>query len=270
MKTNTNVPPYISENPNGANQILRADPRELLYKSDSTRLEAVATCVGFDDLLDVTLEKNHPHMDTMIVVTTHADKATQAVARKHGAKCVQTDLFQKNGRNFNKGAAINAGFGYFQYHGWRMHLDCDIVLPDNFRRMFFNNTHRDEDCLYGCDRMDVTGQEAISKFLGGTSLPQHHHEYLINPHAGKISARYVDGLRGYVPIGFFQLWHARCQHGYPFSLGTAEHDDVLFASLWPESQRRCLPTAIVYHLCPSSIQMGGNWDGRRSMERLKK
>jgi len=53
----------------------------------------VTTCVGFDDVLDVTLGLNQPHLDTMIVVTTHDDKATQQVAKKHGAICVQSDLF---------------------------------------------------------------------------------------------------------------------------------------------------------------------------------
>src|SRR5580700_5612305 len=86
--------------------------------AESLRLEAVTVSVGFDDFLDVTLGLNHPHLDTQIVVTTHADRATQAVARKHGAICVLTDLFTKNGRNFNKGAAINAGFSRFQYYGW--------------------------------------------------------------------------------------------------------------------------------------------------------
>ena len=126
---------------------------------ESLRIEAITTCVGFDDILDITLGLNHPHLDTMIVITSHDDKKTQHVAQKHGAVCVQTDLFKKNGRNFNKGAAINAGMARYQYHGWRLHLDSDIILPDNFRRMLFNHTHLDENCIYGADRIDVIGKE---------------------------------------------------------------------------------------------------------------
>jgi hypothetical protein len=111
------------------------------YLKDSIRLEAVTTCVGFDDFLDVSLSHNMSQVDTMIVVTSHEDKKTQQVAQKHGAICVQTDLFKKNGRSFNKGAAINAGFGHFQYFGWRLVMDSDIVLPNNFRRILFNQTH---------------------------------------------------------------------------------------------------------------------------------
>lgn len=103
------------------------NPNKHTIEKESLRLEAVTVSVGFDDLLDHTLEINHPHMDNMIVITSHDDKNTQTVVRKHGATLVLTDLFKKNERNFNKGAAINAGFNYFQYHGWRLHLDADTA-----------------------------------------------------------------------------------------------------------------------------------------------
>jgi len=239
---------------------------EDVFAADSLRLEAVTVSVNFDDLLDETLRLNHPHLDTMIVVTSHDDKKTQGVARKHGAICVQTDLHKKNDRTFNKGAAINAGFGRFQYHGWRMHLDADIALPDNFHRMLFNHTHLDPDCIYGCDRIDVVGKEELKKATSGD--PQHRHSFLLVPTFDRgQGARYVDPLRGYVPLGFFQLWNARNQHSYPYSLGTAEHDDVQFAAQWPHSQRRHLPTVIVHHLC-TSREWGNNWNGRKQ-PRLK-
>ena len=233
---------------------------------EALRLEAVTVCVGFDDLLDVTLTLNHPHLDTLIVVTSHDDRATQAVALKHGAICVQTDLFSKNGRNFNKGAAINAGFSRFQYHGWRLHLDADIALPDNFRRILFNHTSLDRDCIYGADRVDVIGREAITRT---GCLPQHIHGFLLSPHpTHPLSSRYVDTLRGFVPIGFFQLWHCSTQKDYPWSLGTAAHDDVMFAEQWPAPCRRHLPTVICEHLCTEAPRLGENWDGHRSQPRI--
>lgn len=237
---------------------------------ESLRLEAVTTCVGFDDILDVTLTLNHPHLDTMIVVTTHADRLTQMCAQKHGAICVQTDLFFKNGRKFNKGAAINSGFGRFQYHGWRMHLDSDIILPDNFRRMAFNHTVLDENCIYGSDRVNLVGEKELREYLKSViRYPQAADSFRVNPQNNHpIEARYVDPLRGYVPIGYFQMWHAGSQHSYPYSLGTAAHDDVMFAEQWSVGHRRLLPTTIVYHLCANSSKMGENWEGRKS-KRLK-
>ena len=68
------------------------NPYTLPPSPESLRLEAVTVCVGFDDVLDVTLALNHPHVDTMIVVTSHDDRRTHRVARKHGAICVQTDI----------------------------------------------------------------------------------------------------------------------------------------------------------------------------------
>ena len=205
-----------------------------IFDLESKRLEIVTTCVGFDDILDVTLAKNHPQCDTLIVVTTHDDKATQNVARKHGAICVQTDLFYKNGRSFNKGAAINAGFDYFQYNGWRLHLDSDIILPDNFNRILFNHTHLERHCLYGADRFNIIGNENIKKLVNSSS-PQHHHGLLVGESGndGVLGHRVVDNLRGYLPLGFFQLWHCSTQKPYPYSLGTAAHDDMIFSASWP-------------------------------------
>ncbi len=238
-----------------------------LHLADSLRLEAVTVCVGFDDLLDITLGLNHPHLDTMIVVTSHADHRTQAVARKHGAICVQTDLFKKNGRNFNKGAAINAGFNRFQYHGWRLHLDADIALPDNFRRMLFNHTHLDRACIYGADRVDVIGRDTLEAIRAAG--PQHaERAFLLPPPGCHLSPRYIDPLRGFVPIGYFQLWHASTQKPYPWSLGTAAHDDVAFAEQWAEPHRRHLPTILCSHLCARPPQCGENWDGNRRQPRL--
>jgi hypothetical protein len=244
------------------------------FAADSQRIEAVTVCVGFDDVLDQTLAMNHPHLDTMIVVTSHEDHATQLVARKHSALCVVTDLHRKNGRAFNKGAAVNAGFGHFQWHGWRLHLDADIILPDNFRRLLFNHTHLDPACLYGADRVDVIGRAGVETLrVAARELPQHAYGSGLSPvHGGAVyarqpsssSARFVHSLYGWLPLGYFQLFHASRQRPYPYSLGTAAHDDVLFAALWPEPQRRLLPTAFVYHLCPTPPYYGQNWEGRKS------
>jgi hypothetical protein len=238
--------------------------------SEALRLEAVSTCVGFDDILDVTLSLNHPHLDTMIVVTTHNDKKTQLCAQKHGAICVQTDLFKKNGRVFNKGAAINSGFGRFQYHGWRMHLDSDIILPDNFRRMVFNHTTLDKACIYGADRVDVIGYKEVNDLRNSSFItPQASYGFKVDTNINKpIGSRYVDPLRGYVPIGYFQMWYADSQHPYPWSLGTAAHDDVMFGEQWCMEHRRLLPTTIVYHLNTIEGRMSQNWEGRTT-PRLK-
>lgn len=247
-----------------------------VHDTESLRLEGVTVSVGFDDMLDVSLTLNHPHLDSMIVVTSHDDKKTQAVARKHGAFCVPTDLIYKNGRHFNKGAAINAGFNYFQYHGWRLHLDSDIVLPDNFRRMLFNHHHLDRNSLYGADRVDVVGPKKVASLRDHfRDHPQHRCRFLVDcthdrKFDGPLGGRMVSQLNGYTPLGYFQLWHASKQRGYPYSLGTAAHDDTMFSHLWPLKNRHLLPGVIVYHICARSPKWGENWDGNRKQPRLSK
>lgn len=247
-----------------------ASETERRYAEECNRLEIVTTCVGFDDLLDITLGLNHAHADTMIVVTSHGDRATQAVARKHGAICVLTDRFRHRGRHFNKGAAINAAFCRFQYHGWRLHLDSDIVLPPDFRRVLFNHTHLERACLYGCDRTDVVGLGELAGLRTKLAAePQSAWRFLLNPsHHRPVGGRILHSREGYLPIGCFQLWHASEQREYPHSLGTAEHDDLAFSMSWPEAHRRLLPTAFVYHLCARPPRLGENWDGHRSQPRL--
>ena len=94
--------------------------------------------------------------------------------------------------------------------------------------------------------------------------PQAAHSCLVHSrHAGAVRARYAYPLRGYGPIGFFQLWHTWCQKPYPHSLGSAFHDDVIFGASWPASQRRLLPTAHCYHLCAQPPVWGGNREGAR-------
>jgi hypothetical protein len=272
---------FLSKAPSTKNLPMSAyalQPSPSSHPTEALRLEAVTTCVGFDDLLDFTIGTNHPHLDTLIVVTSHDDKKTQQVCLKHGVICVPTDLFQKNGRSFNKGAAINAGFGHFQYHGWRLHLDVDIALPDNFKRVLFNHTHLEQDCLYGADRQDIIGQAEFNAWRQASlRMPQALYRSGISAsHGGAVhqktpsasSARFVDRLHGYCPIGFFQLWHASRQAGYPYSLGTAAHDDVLFACLWPEAKRRLLPSVVCYHLCAEPPYYGQNWDGIRRQPRF--
>lgn len=241
----------------------RPYPQEDQYEKECLRLEMVTTCVGFDDVLEESLRFNHRQVDNLIVVTSHDDKRTHSVCRKYGTTCVQTDLFKKNGRKFNKGAAINEGFSYFQYHGWRMHVDVDCILPSDFRRVLFNHTHLEQNCIYGADRIDVIGRHELHSLMHDGV--QHQHRCLVNPlHNRPMGARFVSSLGSYSPLGFFQLFHARCQKGYPYSLGDAAHDDILFANQWPASHRRLLPTVICYHLCPEEPKWGMNWEGRKS------
>ncbi len=72
-----------------------------------------------------------------------------------------------------------------------------------------------------------------------------------------------------MPIGYFQMWHADAQKPYPHSIGTAAHDDILFAEQWPRSHRHLLPTIVCQHLVSRPPALGENWDGVRKQPRFR-
>jgi hypothetical protein len=236
------------------------------FAVEASRHEAVTTCVGFDDLLNITLEANMPHFDNFIVVGKGSDRLTRLCCEKHNATFVESHLFSHNGRNFNKGAAINQGFGHFQFHGWRMVLDVDILCPSSMRRLLAAYP-MDPSCLYHADRVDAIGWDEINRARYG-HCPQSHHNVIQSHSHRPIRERFVHPLYGFIPIGYFQLWHAEQQKSYPHGLGTAAHDDVLFAAQWPREKRVLLPNVIVHHLCTRQPQFMENWDGHRGQPRL--
>jgi hypothetical protein len=69
-----------------------------------------------------------------------------------------------------------------------------------------------------------------------------------------------------VPIGFFQLWNPKgsgvCH--YPERHTTAARSDMLFAMQWPRDKRHLLPEIIAIHLESESVEMGANWQGRKT------
>lgn len=228
------------------------------------KIEAVVVSVGFDDLLAITARLNLPHLDNLFVVTTHQDAKTQRVCERLGATAVLTDAGTLRGKTFAKGSALNAGLMMCQYRGWRLVLDADIVLPDHFRRVLLNYTHVDEQCLYGADRVDVIGLDALERTI---ETPQWgHREEVCVP--SPIRARVVTKDYGYLPLGYFQLFHAAAAHHYPSTAGGAGLDDVAFSQQWPLSHRRLLPSVVVYHLCVTPPVGGENWDGIRRHARL--
>lgn len=229
------------------------------------RLEAITVCVDYADFLEVTLQHNLHHFDEFVVVTSHEDKATQAVCERHGVICVVTDSITERGDGFNKGNAINIGLAHLRHTGWLIHLDADVVLPDRFRSML-DKSRLNEDAIYGADRINIRSREQYEKLIGTNEFKrQFHHKYLVNvPESFPIGARLLHNEYGYCPIGYFQLWHASQKKRYPYNQGSAEHTDVLFSLQWRVEKRLLLPNVIVYHLESERARMGKNWNGRQT------
>lgn len=235
-----------------------------------SRLELVVVCLNYADFLAQSLPVNLSQVDRLVVVTSHDDQATRDICRRWSVECVLTDVFGEKGA-FNKGAAINMGIGALRQRGWIIQLDADIVLPVGWRNMLDKAT-LDQDAIYGCERVSVTGYDAWHRLRDSWFVdPQFAYRYLVStPAKFPVGANVVHKQYGYVPIGFFQLWHSSFMHRYelryPEAWGSAEATDVQWSLRWPRAKRHLLPTFRVFHLESEEAPMGANWNGRTTKQ----
>jgi Glycosyl transferase family 2 len=226
-------------------------------------IECVIVSKNYSDFLAHTIAENLTQVDRMVVVTHPDDKATQALCNKFGVDCLETEVMHDDGDSFNKGRAINLGLSHLRHEGWLMHLDADILLPHNFKKML-KHARLDEKCIYGADRLNVKSYEHWLENKHKT-IPQHQWRYLVVPPTEfPIGARLLHQEYGWCPIGYTQIWHASTRRKYPIISGSAEHSDVLFAVQWARRNRILLPEFFVYHLESEPVAMGANWNGRKT------
>ena len=230
-------------------------------------LEAVTVCVDYTDFLNIIANTNKKQFDRWIIVTSHFDKKTQRACEYHGLECVKTNSFYDNGNTFNKGKALNEGFKRLNRKGWVLHLDCDIMLPSNFREVM-NEEFLQTDAIYGVDRVNVIGGEQMLKLLSESSnqiqdwifidTQKYADEYGFSP-------RVYSKNEGNHVIGFFQLFHGSNEVAYPQEHTNAARTDMQFGKLFPLNKRLHYPGVIAYHLeSEKADKMGINWDGRKT------
>jgi len=232
------------------------------------RIEAVTVCVGYGDFLAATLAENLPLLDDLVVITSPEDDETRAVCRRQNVHHLLSEDHRRGGP-FNKARLIQRALDQISGSDWILHLDADIVLPRQFRRMV-EWAHLDPAVIYGADRSDVIGWDAWQRLKAGGGWDNHSHEtgHWFHPQL-RVGSRWVSSLHGYVPIGCFQLWHGSAANDggrhlrrYPYHHGDAARADVQFALQWDRRQRQLLPEVIVLHLESEAARMGANWEGR--------
>lgn len=236
------------------------------------RIEAVIVCKDYSDFLAETLPENAPLLDDIIVVTHPSDTKTQSVCKRYSVDCVKSYEFEERGHVFNKGAAINLGLSHITARDWILHIDADIVLCRDIRRML-DRAPLNPKNIYGADRVNVYGWEAWQKLKPKLSYhytenwfvdPGFCHEKEV-PKNIKFGARVIHAQYGWVPIGYFQLWHTSQNKNYNHKRGAAAGTDVLFPAQWPRENRVLLPEVVCYHLDSEPIHhIGLNWKGRKS------
>ena len=231
------------------------------------KIEAVVTCVGNADFLAATLPWNIRQVDTLLVITAPEDKETQRICDFHCVKYYVTDEFQSRWGHFCKGKGINHGLAQLAKDAWLLHLDCDIVLPPNFRTVV-ERANLDTSMIYGCDRAEFKSYEQWQRFIGDPEPHTNGNGFFIHVgHTGRPLGTRVAFAHegGYIPIGFFQLWHADSgQVKYIEGHSDAGREDSHFAALWPRAKRGFLPEVQVYHLESEPAAMATNWKGRNT------
>lgn len=239
----------------------------------SNNLEAVTVCVGYSDFLAETLKYNRQHFNRWVIVTHPKDMETIELCRRANLHLVVTDEFGRGGpRPFNKGRGISLGMNFVSSGSWVLHLDADVVLPNQFRQML-DVAHLDPQCIYGADRVLIKNWEEWQLYQKAEWLQNQHGYHLCCnfPATAHVGTRIIRGRHGYVPIGFFQLFHydngVHVGHrwkDYPDASDNAAHSDIKFALHWDRRKRILLPEIIVAHLESEQLGMGANWRGRKT------
>jgi hypothetical protein len=235
-------------------------------------IEAIVVCVNYSDFLAYTLPANRSLFDNMVVVTDTKDADTVSVCNKYNVRCIQTDAFYAGGNRFNKAAGINVGLKALRKHAWVVHLDADILLPP-LTRYILEKVPLSTSKIYGIDRLMCNTYEDWIEYVEG---PMSVHEGWAFTHLNLFSVgsrlvQYGEWMEegvpdGWVPIGFFQMWHPSTTntYTYPGEHAAADRTDVLHAKRYPRANRELIPELVAIHLDSETARMGANWSGRQT------
>ena len=227
-------------------------------------IDAVTVCAGYADFLAATLPENLPHLNRLVVVTAPDDWETMAVCKQFSVECRATNLMTSGGARFAKARGIDYGLAFLASKNWVLHFDADIAFPPDLRRSLVNRP-MNPSYLYGADRVYCNSYADWQAHLA-TQRHQHRDHYRVDPPRFALGSRVkIHAYDGYLPIGYFQLWHGSTGRRYPTTQQDgAEHTDVLHAIQWGAEERHLLPDFFVVHLDSEPAAMGANWQGRRT------
>jgi hypothetical protein len=234
-------------------------------REEKFKLEAVIVCREYADFLAYTLPNNKQLFDKLVVVTSKEDKKTQKLCEFYHVQCVIDPMLSLPG--MYKGDAISLGLTHLALDGWVLHLDADIWLPPQ-TRILLERACLDKTMIYGSDRFNVKGADAWARFLHAPKLQHENNAYIHLNNDFGVATRVMAHDTGWIPIGFFQLWHPGVSgvRTYPKNHSDAGRTDMLFAKQWPRGKRSLIPEIVCYHLETDDMGMGTNWRGRVTSE----
>jgi hypothetical protein len=226
-------------------------------------LRAIMVCVGYDDLLSVTLPYNRHHFSEVMVVTSdlESDDATVLIAQEHGCEVLRTARFWHRGADFNKFAALEEGLDVFGRQGWMAIMDADVLWPKELP-------------LVG-----VRNQKALRPWLSTLEVGKLYGPYrrmydplefgpdgeLIVPPESEWPRRFLRHRQQREWAGYTQIFHASDPVLGPppwheTDWLTAGGPDSYFQKKW-DQYHKIRPQWEVLHLGPTAV----NWVGRASI-----
>jgi hypothetical protein len=218
------------------------------------KIEAITICVNYAHDFVFCVERNKKHFHRWLVVTTSTDLDTIELCKKHSLEVVIFDGFTNADGPFQKSKGINEALRKINFDNAKnsdliLHIDADIVLPENFTEKI-NSSPINYQTLYGIDRAYVKApitNERIDELFS-----------VINKYQLRGKGTDVNFV-----YGFFQLFSKKAivAHGlrsqkmiYPEYSRDASFDDIVFSKLFRKIGSFDL-TAI--HLGESYV----NWKG---------
>lgn len=232
-------------------------------------LTAISICVNYSDFACWSIPLNKEIFSKWIVVTDTKDETTKQLCSYHNIQCIQTDIFYEEGK-FKKFKGINEALKKVGKNEWVLFLDIDMVLPP-FTKRVLNELDLDKRCLYGIDRVNCKGINQFVQYMNNPLLLVEN--WLLTSSGMEFGSRIIHlygqkgengKFGGYKPLGFFQLAHSSQFTQYPDICEGADHCDIMFADMWPRSQRHLIPELIGIHLESDDNVWGSNWNGRKT------
>ena len=242
-------------------------------------INAITVCVNYGNYLKYCIS-NKRFFKRWIIVTVEHDIETIDICKKNGLEYIISKKLYS--RQFAKGCAINEALEYIGYNeDWYLHIDADVLLPDNFGDTFIIDEETEKTKIIGLkrpkciegDKLDGIGpyqiyEELVDEKLSALNL---YTIGRINVDEGEYFKNFnpqfyfdqpdkiIQGFKGY---GYFQLWHmptlfevySDLYHVYPSLSKNAGHDDFIFAKMF--YQVISLDSYCI-HLSPEKI----GWDG---------
>jgi glycosyltransferase involved in cell wall biosynthesis len=223
-------------------------------------IHGLAVSVDYADYLARGIARWRQGLASLLVVTTPADHATQALARRHGADLVETNLFTRDGAVFNKGRAMEYARAYLPWSDWILFIDADVIPPVDWKERL-EAQRPQPGWLYGAVRyagdgtLEDVGQPRFPSDVPGVGYFQLFHSadpaVQVAPGEPLIDTHWIHG--GNYDNRFLDRWRRRCRpvRTVPFRLAHLGPRDnwfgrgnrAAFAAMQTERRRR-----------------GGRWD----------